>query len=483
MYGVIFAVLEIIPGLAIKLLDASEMEQYLLRAAQPATLLATVGLASLTIGRRKLPFIIWTRLVATAMLLIAAFATNSTMFVAMMVMFHLSGNASLPILNAIYKENYPTQHRHSLVGNARALGMLAGALGGWCAGRYVDDANLLPTAVVGWLGGGAGLPLAEALTLSREEMLLRFRVMLVAVDLALLVSLLFIARVRLASDDDLASARQREEGGPAKMVDSINDGAPGPHAGPPGDGSSSAPSQSVDRLRRLSFRRRLTYGLRHLRDDRQFRIFMVGYFLFGFAAQMQQPVLDYFMAGELGVGATELGVAFATLPLLFGFLTMSFWGGTLDRTDPVTGRILFNLIWLVPMLLAVAATMVPRDQAVSLLYWRGLTLGFARSGSSLLWMLATLPFARHREDVVTYSAIGMALTGVRGVFAPGAGLALYHGLGMPARDVFLISVLLVFVSTWVLLRLRPETNRRFAEQPDETIVVSAGPSVITRAVS
>src|SRR5690606_36090169 len=94
---------------------------------------------------------------------------------------------------------------------------------------------------------------------------------------------------------------------------------------------------------------------------------------------------------------------------------------------------------------------------------------------------STIPFARRSEDVVAYSAIGMMLTGVRGLFAPAAGLLLYHELGWTARDVFLLSVGLVLASTFVLLRLRRDTAARFAAQPEETIVVETGAPAVVRS--
>lgn len=406
-FGVTFGILEMIPGLAIRLMDAGEWSVYVLRAAQPAALLLTMGWASLAEGRQRMPALGALRLLSAAFLALSALAVGNAAFFALLIALYYAADAgALPIQSAIFNENYPDKRRHALVANGRAVTMLAGALAGILAGRYIE---------------ARGLPAAASLG--------RLQIVLAASSTALAIGVWIFASIRLKSDK--RAAHQRAIGAPAQHHH--NKGW-----------------------------KRLIHGFHYLSEHREFRHFMIGYFVFGVATHMYRPALDFYIAKDLHVSVEVMGLLYSALPLTVMFLTLVPCGRMLDRMDPAQGRILFNAVWMLPIGLAAISVWMPREWAIGCLGVSKATEGYARAGSSLIWHLGALHYARRREEAVAYAAIGMALTGLRGLTAPALALWLQSSLGLTAGWLFLICLGFLIASTWLLDWLRRNDQAREA---------------------
>ena len=122
-------------------------------------------------------------------------------------------------------------------------------------------------------------------------------------------------------------------------------------------------------------------------------------------------------------------------------------------------------------------------------------VGIAMGGGQLAWQLGQNTFAT-RENVGTYMGLHVMLTGLRGMFVPFIGVAIYHALSntLPSAGVsavpggrwlFLGSVLLCCIGTLGYVRMaqryRDVTREEDDLPPARLAVVAAGDPRPTRA--
>jgi len=427
-FGLTVGVLETVPTLASRLWQADHVSLYILRASQSTALLFSVLWATSALGRRKMPRVFWPRVGAGCVLVGAAMTLSLEALVIALPLFYIMSFGALPLQNAVYNENYPDDRRNSLVSNTRAMSALGATLSGALAGIYLG-------AVPGDISlgsAGSDLPL--------EAILQRWRFVLVLTALALTIGAWIFSSFPLRSDKVLARKQRTGRG-----ID-----------------TPAAPSAPA-----MSWREKVREGASGFFHDRTFRRFMLGYFLFGFGAQMYRPVLDHLLGQDMRVDVVHIGLINSAIPMGLTFLTIAYWGRYLDRTDPVTGRILFNCMWMMPALSFVAATLLPTQWAIVGLYAGATAEGFSRAGSVLLWQLSAIYFAKTDRQVLTYTAVAMFMTGIRGFTAPAAGLYLLH-LGLLPREVFLLVVAILLWSTWLLIKLRRDLGARAREGEPRT---------------
>jgi hypothetical protein len=205
---------------------------------------------------------------------------------------------------------------------------------------------------------------------------------------------------------------------------------------------------------------------RVLLANRRFRHYTTAFFIFGFANIMMRPVLPVVLKQDMGADFRQMQWAWSIIPQIMLILTVSFWGRIIDRSNPVTMRSWMNLLWASMPLLIFAAYFLPpflpfRAEPIWFAYGGRILQGLVFGGQGLIWHLGIMYFAR-KEDVPTYMAAHIGLTGLRATLAPWTATLLVRLMGQDetARaSLFLISGLLMIYAATLLMRLAARMRR------------------------
>lgn len=166
---------------------------------------------------------------------------------------------------------------------------------------------------------------------------------------------------------------------------------------------------------------------RILRDDKQFRKYMLWQFFAGMGNMAGETAMVWYIVQWTRDMEDPFGTAVifnATLPFLVAMLTLPFWGRLLDRCHITKYRTRHGVAWLVSQSTAFIAAM-----SGNLWWWLipRLSQGCMRGGGMLAWQLGHNDFAK-RENVASYMGIHVTLTGIRGATMPFLGTLLVAGL-------------------------------------------------------
>jgi len=195
-----------------------------------------------------------------------------------------------------------------------------------------------------------------------------------------------------------------------------------------------------------------------LKEDTDFRKYMGGFFLFGFANLMLIPVATLYLTDVLRVNYQSFARVQGLVPWVLLIICTPLWGRFVDRYNPMICRGMFTMVWsLTPLLFFLS-----RD--TTLVYVGMVIEGLVKGGSNLTWLLGVMYFSP-QHHIPRYMRVHLFLCGVRGVVGPFLGVLLVPLVGI--RAVFLIIyVQMIFAAVYMLtvgLRLRRE-NIDFDEQ-------------------
>ena len=211
------------------------------------------------------------------------------------------------------------------------------------------------------------------------------------------------------------------------------------------------------------FLRQLRASLRLLKTDPMFREYQWWQFLLGASFMLMMPSLIYMVSKEMTDERTQYVLAVVVVqlvPMLVGVIFLQVWAPIFDRTPLFRFR-----VWLGISAIAAHGLVLWGALADSLWIVAAGTfmIGVAMGGGQLAWQLGQNMFAT-RDNVGTYMGLHVMLTGLRGMFAPFLGVAVYHALsnGLPSAGVsavpggrwlFLLSVLLCVIGTLGYVRM------------------------------
>ena len=163
-----------------------------------------------------------------------------------------------------------------------------------------------------------------------------------------------------------------------------------------------------------------------LKEDRNFRNFMICQFLSGFANLAAMPLyVIYLTDAERGLDASALQatVLVVAVPSAGRLFSTLLWGWIFDRLDIVRMRVICNLFFSARIL---AFTFFTDLRILALgLFATGLGMG----GALLVWELCVIDFAP-RSRVPLYMSLHTFLTGARGIVAPFFGVWLARQIGL-----------------------------------------------------
>ena len=195
------------------------------------------------------------------------------------------------------------------------------------------------------------------------------------------------------------------------------------------------PRESVERLA-------LSGTWKTLREDRQFRLFLGGFFAFGFGAWLMGPAIPILLVDVLHATNFQVGLLGAVTSV-FWLVAYYQWGRLIDqRTAPGALVLTFLIGALTPLILLLAV-----NPWVVLL--SGVTDGFTSAGVDLGWLAALLQYAPQGR-VPHYVAIFNTLVGVRGSTAPFlSGLLIPH---IGVRPIFGLAAACALGGAWLMRR-------------------------------
>tara|TARA_R110002073_G_scaffold275332_1_gene438879 strand:+ start:48349 stop:49623 length:1275 start_codon:yes stop_codon:yes gene_type:complete len=205
-------------------------------------------------------------------------------------------------------------------------------------------------------------------------------------------------------------------------------------------------------------------GFKVLKDDKDYRAYQICQLLLGFGNIMswtpfviiakQQFNIDYFW----GIMLTQV------IPLMMMPFTIPLWAKLLDSVHIVQFRAFHSWIFIFSMLCALIAG---QANLVGFLFAASVLRGIAFGGGALAWNLGHLQFVKP-EKSQDYMSIHVTLTGLRGLTAPFAGVALYNLIEQTSPGngslVFAITLLITtagalgFYYLYTQLKNKPSIN-------------------------
>jgi len=160
-----------------------------------------------------------------------------------------------------------------------------------------------------------------------------------------------------------------------------------------------------------------------LRDDRDYRAFMVAQFVLGMSAMAGLAPFIIAIDDELGLGyAWSFGLTQVT-PTLLTVVTLPLWARLLNRVHIADFRVWHSFLFVGANALTAVGL---AGHSVGLLLAARAVLGMGYGGGRLAWNLGHHDFAP-RHLATLYMGIHVTLTGVRGAIASFLGVLLYRG--------------------------------------------------------
>ncbi|MCC7509809.1 MAG: hypothetical protein IT464_10575 [Planctomycetes bacterium] len=193
-----------------------------------------------------------------------------------------------------------------------------------------------------------------------------------------------------------------------------------------------------------------------LRDDKHFRTYELGFFIYGIAFMMMMPAIPVLFANYLQADYGEFTRAtVVTMQLtLMVMAPVVAWLSIGRRVTLVTAAA-FSSLAVFPVMMMVAA--YTRD--VTFAYLAFVVFGLAMSGVHFVWNLGALAFARQTNSLA-YTSTHAAMVGLRALVGFPLGYLLMKVFENTLLPVFVTASCLLLIATVVVLRL----DRRMVAQ-------------------
>ena len=319
--------------------------------------------AKLSLGRRKVPFIVGLQSLFIALVLVVALVPLSPagvwLLVGSLIASRLVLGGIITIRSLVWTLNYPREARGRVTWRLSVLATL----------------TILLTSLVGGF----------ILDADPES----FRLVYAAGALLAVAGVVAFSGVRLV---DEAGQLALERGASAESD-------PEPSAGEP------------------------TSAWAVLRQDPLYARYQSWQFLLGVSNMLIEAPLIYLVTVELGASFTvSIGLTLV-IPLALSIVTIPLWASYLDQVHISEFRSRHSWLFATSQLFLWVGAL---SGSLALLALARAVLGLARGGGILAWQLGHNDFA-DPQRVGLYMGIHVTLTGIRGAFAPFLGMLLYVG--------------------------------------------------------
>jgi MFS family permease len=367
-------------------------------------------------GRPKLPFMIWSQIVARSAFLLTVFATTPLRFALIVGAAQLIATISTPAYAAVIKEIYPDDQRGRIMSYTRAALFTTGVIVTFAAGPLLERVSYR------WV-----FPIAA----------------LYGIAAAWIFSRVPVAENGGARCSVLGAGL--DKGGPT--------------------GSQQVPSrpsrEPSSEHRAPPFRETFTFlwgTLGILRDDHRFRWFALSVFTYGFGNLMLMPVIPIVQVDQLKISTASIALL-ANVSQITAAIAYFYWGRYVDRHSPVKAVIINIVLNL----------FIPICYYYAVNFWylvpAFILSGITMAGIDLSYFNSVLSFAGE-QNATRYQALQSFLLGIRGTIAPFVGSALmrlFHGNGWEIRGIFLVALFFILAGCWMqMVGLRRKGSSRFS---------------------
>lgn len=400
--GLFFGIFLLAGIIAKKALGASDLEVGLLAALPSASALFSVYWGHLAHGRRQRPFILWPGVLGRGLLVLTPLVRTSEAFVLLASASFVLASVGVPAQNGIYRLIYPQALRGAVVGSIRA----------------------------GFLAGSIVAAMTSGLLLDHDAGL--FRVLMPVAGVFGALSSVVFARISFPDGEVPSGLPSGWRRGLKSLASfrwlSFLPGYP--------FYLSSIPARLAAPLRGT---------LAILRDDKPFARYLLCYFLHGSGNLIMLAINPIFFVETLQLDYSRGASALVAIPELLMLLTSGFWGRQLDRMSPYRlNGLLTTILAGAPLCLMLAAS-APWAYGAQVFY------GLSMSGLNITWILGVMYFASEAA-VPVYLGIHITLTGIRGILAPLAAIAIHAAFGSRA----------VYATAFALIAIAGILNRVYA---------------------
>ncbi|MFN8254971.1 MAG: MFS transporter [Bacteroidales bacterium] len=189
-----------------------------------------------------------------------------------------------------------------------------------------------------------------------------------------------------------------------------------------------------------------------LKTNKPYRDFEIAFGLYGWAWLSTVAVITIFFSNILDLNYTSVAFyknAYNTLAILI----LPFFGKLLGKIDPrkfaiyTFASMFFHLFFMALTQYINNYIVIWEIKIYYSLIASYLSYGFFAAMMALLWYIGSAYFCRN-EEVGSYQAIHLTLTGVRGMLAPLIGVFLYELIGFPG--VFGLALVSLAMAMWVM---------------------------------
>lgn len=163
-------------------------------------------------------------------------------------------------------------------------------------------------------------------------------------------------------------------------------------------------------------------GFKVLKDDKDYRAYQICQLLIGFGNIMSWAPFVIMAKQQFDVGYLQGILLTQVIPLMMMPFTIPLWAKLLDAVHIVQFRAFHSWIFVASMGCALTAGLT---HTIEFLFAASVLRGIAFGGGALAWNLGHLQFVK-AEKSQDYMSIHVTLTGLRGLTAPFAGVALYN---------------------------------------------------------
>lgn len=203
-----------------------------------------------------------------------------------------------------------------------------------------------------------------------------------------------------------------------------------------------------------SIRSSVAKMIRILRTNKPFWSFELAFMIYGFGYMISIALIVLFYEEVLHLNYTSVAF-YRNGYTILSILLLPFFGRLLGVMDPRKfGAITFAALFLA--LLAVVLTQyIPASyemwdiRVYYLLIFFVVLFGIFDAMMALLWYIGSAYFCS-REETADYQAVHLALTGIRGIFAPLVGILFYEWIGF--TGAFIIAMISLLAGIWVVMR-------------------------------
>lgn len=222
-----------------------------------------------------------------------------------------------------------------------------------------------------------------------------------------------------------------------------------------------------------------------LREDRDFRRYLLAMTLLGSANIMVMPIMTIMVTKQLSLSYYHSGNLLEILPRVLMMGSLLLWAGLFDRVGVVRFRVFNGLVWVGSSVFGGLAAAViyfkpeflsetaPFAAAVTFVALSRLCEGLGKGGGAIAWNIGHLHFAEPARAEI-YMGTHVFLTGLRGLVAPFLGTYLYLNNG-PLAFIVATGLALAGALTFQSLDRRERRARDAARGPSPRHPVTGSP--------